>query len=61
MSESNAGVGLCAQCAHARVQQSAKGSAFWRCGLADDDARFARYPPLPVVRCAGYAPGEPEG
>lgn len=48
--------GLCARCAHARVQASAKrsGSTFTRCARADDDARFARYPPLPVRACAGF-------
>ncbi len=53
-------VGLCASCRHAGVQQSAKGSHFWRCGLADKQDGFLRYPPLPVERCAGYQHGEPE-
>ncbi len=57
---SNAAVGLCADCAHARVQESARGSTFWRCGRADDDARFPKYPPLPVRECAGFGSGEPE-
>jgi ssDNA-binding Zn-finger/Zn-ribbon topoisomerase 1 len=52
-------VGLCASCAHARVQQNARGSRFWRCALAEDDARFRRYPPLPVRECRGHEPGEP--
>jgi hypothetical protein len=55
-----AAIGLCAECAHARVQQSARGSTFWRCGRADDDARFRKYPPLPVRECAGHEPGEPQ-
>lgn len=46
--------GLCAACAHARLVPSARGSVFVLCGLSRVDARFARYPPLPVVRCAGY-------
>jgi len=51
-------VGLCAECAHARVQQSAKrsASAFYRCARADVDARFLRYPPLPVHACSGHEP-----
>jgi hypothetical protein len=49
-----AAVGLCAACRHARVQRTARGSEFWRCARAETDARFARYPPLPVVSCAGY-------
>jgi hypothetical protein len=47
-------VGLCATCQHARRIESAKGSTFWLCRLAETDRRFAKYPPLPVVRCLGY-------
>jgi len=47
-------VGLCADCRHARRQETARGSVFWRCGRAEEDARFVRYPPLPVTACAGY-------
>jgi hypothetical protein len=56
-------VGLCADCRHARAQETARGSRFWRCLRAEDDARFARYPRLPVVRCAGYEvdPGASSG
>jgi hypothetical protein len=54
-------VGLCAACTHARVQANARGSSFWRCGRADSDARFPKYPPLPVRECPGHAPGEPQG
>lgn len=51
--------GLCAGCAHLRLLRSPR-STFVRCGKADDDARFPRYPRLPVVACAGFAPaGEP--
>ena len=45
--------GLCATCEHLRLQAS-KTSVFVRCGLAEVDARFAKYPPLPVVVCGGY-------
>src|SRR5262249_55641702 len=48
--------GLCGACSHAKLQRSARGSAFWRCGLADVDERFRRYPPLPVRACPGYSP-----
>jgi hypothetical protein len=51
--------GLCARCAQARVQRSARGSAFWRCLRADRDPAFQRYPPLPVLRCPGFEPGTP--
>jgi hypothetical protein len=48
--------GLCLRCVH-RELLSAKRSVFLRCGLAATDARFPRYPPLPVLRCAGFAEG----
>lgn len=46
--------GLCATCCHARVVRSDRGSVFVLCGLARRDARFARYPTLPVTCCDGY-------
>jgi hypothetical protein len=36
------------------VQKSARGSQFRRCMRAETDERFARYPRLPVVECAGF-------
>jgi hypothetical protein len=53
------GVGLCAACRHARRIRTTRGSTFHLCARAAADARFARYPPLPVTRCPGYEPGEP--
>jgi hypothetical protein len=47
-------VGLCARCRFAVVQPSARGSRFWRCLRADSDPAYRRYPPLPVLRCAGF-------
>jgi hypothetical protein len=49
--------GLCARCAHAAVQRSARGSEFWRCRRADAEPAYRRYPPLPVLRCAGFEEG----
>ena len=49
--------GLCGSCVHARIQRNARGSTFWRCARADRDLRFRRYPPLPVLRCAGHDDG----
>jgi hypothetical protein len=46
--------GLCADCRHARVQQTARGSTFWRCARAETDPTFVRYPRLPVRICPGY-------
>jgi hypothetical protein len=52
-----ASVGLCARCSMGRVQRSARGSRFWRCGRADSDPTYRRYPPLPVLRCPGFEEG----
>ena len=49
-------IGLCAACRHARVVQSSHGSTYYLCRLAETDPRFAKYPRLPVLRCAGYEP-----
>ena len=46
--------GLCATCRFVEVVISSRGSAFYRCTLADTDPRFRRYPVLPVILCAGY-------
>jgi hypothetical protein len=46
-------LGLCATCVHGRIIAGAR-SSFLRCGLADSDARFPRYPSLPVLRCDGF-------
>jgi len=54
----NAAVGLCADCRHARRVVSARGSEFWRCLLADSPElgrEFPKYPRLPVRTCRGYA------
>ena len=47
--------GLCRTCEHLRLLSSAR-SVFVRCGLADTDPAFPRYPPLPVIACPGYTP-----
>ena len=49
-------VGLCATCSFARIVRSDKGSEFIRCAKSESDPRFARYPRLPMLRCAGYDP-----
>ena len=49
--------GLCADCASGRRVESARGSVFWRCERSATDAAFAKYPRLPVLRCAGYETG----
>jgi hypothetical protein len=52
-------VGLCARCRNARRILSSKGSEFWMCELSKTDARFAKYPPLPVLRCEGFQRNTP--
>ncbi|MFZ0290549.1 MAG: hypothetical protein WBW98_11265 [Candidatus Sulfotelmatobacter sp.] len=47
--------GLCADCVHARIIKSDRGSMFVQCQLSFTDARFEKYPRLPVVTCTGYA------
>ncbi len=47
-------VGLCRACRHARRIESARGSTFWQCGRSAADARFPRYPRLPVAACDGF-------
>jgi hypothetical protein len=36
------------------VTKTARGARFWRCLRAEDDARFIRYPRLPILKCTGY-------
>lgn len=47
--------GLCADCRHRELLSSPR-SVFLRCAKSRQDARFPRYPPLPVLACAGYEP-----
>ena len=51
-------LGLCPGCRHARVVRSDRGSVFYQCLLAAQDPRFPKYPPLPVLQCAGYEKAE---
>jgi hypothetical protein len=36
------------------VVETRRGSRFLLCELSKTDARYPRYPPLPVVRCDGF-------
>jgi len=47
-------VGLCLTCRWSRPNTNRNGSTFYRCGRAEADPRFTRYPPLPVWTCLGY-------
>lgn len=53
-------VGLCSACRFAEPVTSARGSIFWLCGRSREDARFPKYPRLPVVRCVGFEEGVPQ-
>jgi hypothetical protein len=52
---------LCETCSRMREVVTPKGSRFLLCQMSWIDARYAKYPPQPVVRCEGHrAAGEPE-
>jgi hypothetical protein len=48
--------GMCENCRHVRRLSNARGSVFYLCERAVSDARFARYPRLPMLRCDGHEP-----
>lgn len=54
MSEDRDRIGLCRTCRHAQ-QVPSRHRVYWLCRLAATDARFAKYPRLPVTGCEGYA------
>jgi hypothetical protein len=54
--DERARVGLCLTCQFSRVIVSDRGSRFYFCERSKTDPRFPKYPPLPVVACAGYEP-----
>ena len=49
-------VGLCADCLHTRLIQSARGSTFYMCLKSLTDSKFPKYPRLPILQCSGYEP-----
>ena len=51
-------IGLCRTCRHARVVGNRRGSQFYLCQLSEIDPRFAKYPRLPMLHCAGYQAAE---
>jgi hypothetical protein len=56
MTDALARAGLCRTCRHARTITSGRGSTFLLCERSRTDPHFPRYPPLPVLRCAGHEP-----
>lgn len=53
LADAGVAAGLCETCRHARALAS-RSSVFLRCGRAETDPRFPRYPRLPIVACRGY-------
>lgn len=53
-------IGLCLSCRWMRAVTTRRGAVFYRCGRADTDPRFPRYPALPMLQCVGYEEGRPE-
>ena len=49
-------VGLCGDCRFMRLIKSDRGSTFFMCERSATDARYPKYPRLPVLHCAGYEP-----
>jgi len=52
--------GLCDSCRHQRLVPTTRGSVFSLCRRATQDARYPRYPRLPVIGCPGHEPGPRE-
>ena len=46
--------GLCESCRNVKVVETRTGSRFYLCRLSEVDARFPKYPRIPVLRCGGY-------
>ncbi len=47
-------IGLCESCKNVEVTANRRGSRFYLCKLSAHDARFPKYPRLPVLACEGY-------
>lgn len=58
----DARIGLCSACEHCRIVKSDR-SAFYMCRRSLTQPEYPKYPQLPVIRCAGFAPRDrgPEG
>ena len=50
-------IGLCGRCRHAQQVRTPR-SVFWLCGRSRTDARFERYPRLPMRACEGFEAGD---
>ena len=45
---------LCHHCEHMREITSGKGTRFFLCQKSLSDRQYPKYPPQPVVQCAGF-------
>jgi hypothetical protein len=45
---------LCNTCCHVKEVFSAKGFKCLLCQLSQQDRRYPKYPPQPLVKCVGY-------
>jgi hypothetical protein len=46
--------GLCDACRFQRIVGNTRGSQFSLCEKSSEDARFPKYPRLPVAACPGF-------
>ncbi len=53
-------IGLCASCRHCRPVRGDR-STFYLCERALIDPSYRKYPPLPVLSCAGFERRPPAG
>jgi len=52
--------GLCGRCRWSDRIRTRRGTDFWRCVRSETDAKFPKYPRLPVDLCSGFEPlGDP--
>jgi len=47
-------IGLCLNCQYARHVEAKESTVYFLCERSLTDPAFPKYPPLPVLRCAGY-------
>lgn len=47
-------IGLCSRCTHVQIIRSNRGSTYYLCRVSLEDARFPKYPRLPVLRCSAF-------
>ena len=52
---------LCESCERMREVVTPRGSRFVLCRLSLTDPAYPKYPPQPVVRCAGHVPRDAAG